>query len=555
MSSPSSPTTYASSSYFGGASPSSLDASLEGSTSEDASARLLCGSKSHGAGPTSSAWSFLGMSGTVFRTVIILCACCCFCCCIVPFFLFGVLFMPAPGVVDPGPAESTLLGFTLRGADFTMDNYVKKLLPMADAGQAKDWKAAMRTYFNSFTSADEPMIGIGPGGNTKSYYGFKTCQEKLKNLGASLKAGTMERESELALGVFNNVLWPEVGRFTLGLTTPDHAIARPYMARLFDLGEGKADGWTRQSLEDLFTDYLKDVDGFSNRNFPSDRMPADLQRPTRDITDGWYISIMTLKVLHKVALDLEISDEEIKTLAASQTWMLLVASLPGRAASSLVVWETLGKATQEVRNNFMQKYREAIKKKWPKEHWSDEKLTLLASVVADVMVTAAVPSVPLAIDIMLGYILMKDKPAALKKVDFTKESTLHTMLMEAMRMHAPVTTLPTWVTHDDGKTWEHDTINLDRAMADESVFPEPDVFKMDRHNGHLSGMAWADDAIVHNDTANPESHRCPGMQLSQAMVLAFLKAFQKTGPWEVEDDAFQMTYYGTTGFTVKKKAS
>lgn len=69
-------------------------------------------------------------------------------------------------------------------------------------------------------------------------------------------------------------------------------------------------------------------------------------------------------------------------------------------------------------------------------------------------------------------------------VDFTTEENIRSLLMEAMRFHPLVSTLPYWVKGEETSTgqgtWQHEAVCIDRALADPAVFPEPEVFLLNR---------------------------------------------------------------------------
>merc|ERR1711957_837666 len=178
---------------------------------------------------------------------------------------------------------------------------------------------------------------------------------------------------------------------------------------------------------------------------------------------------------------------------------------------------------------WMGRYKALLKKKWPElEGEDDHKLDVLASAFLDTMTQAGGRSVPLAIDLTLGYILM-----------------------ECMRFHPPVTVIPTWVREEeDSDEWHHELICVDRTCADPEVFPDPDEFRLDRNPA--CHMAWADFAYVNGDKAHPHSHGCPGKELSISMTVAFVMAYQAAGPWDVDAGKIQLNFYGTKGFKCTK---
>merc|ERR1712083_269042 len=163
-------------------------------------------------------------------------------------------------------------------------------------------------------------------------------------------------------------------------------------------------------------------------------------------------------------------------------------------------------------------------------------------------------SVPLAIDLTLGYMLSKHRPPCMNGVDFKRPENIRKLCMECMRFHPPVTVLPYWVRGSGPQEpeWVHELVCLDRALADPEVFPNPDEFLLNRSNAEAASMAWGDFAMVDNNKAHPHSHSCPGKELSLAMVTAFVMEYQNAGPWQLETSDIKFNYYGTKGFKLSK---
>mmetsp|Transcript_10352 Transcript_10352/g.11357 ORF Transcript_10352/g.11357 Transcript_10352/m.11357 type:complete len:139 (+) Transcript_10352:69-485(+) len=128
--------------------------------------------------------------------------------------------------------------------------------------------------------------------------------------------------------------------------------------------------------------------------------------------------------------------------------------------------------------------------------------------------------------------------------------------MECMRFHPVVTTLPYWIKQDvtTGQgSWQHEAVCIDRALADPAVFPDPEVFKLNRpgqdsrdESSSSNSIAWADFACVDGKINHPFAHCCPAKHLSINMVVAFVLEYHAAGPWKVVNDKIDFDYYGTT---------
>eukprot|EP00972_Heterocapsa_arctica_P076743 11319400-Heterocapsa_arctica.AAC.1 len=158
------------------------------------------------------------------------------------------------------------------------------------------------------------------------------------------------------------------------------------------------------------------------------------------------------------------------------------------------------------------------------------------------MLFAGGRSVPLATDIVMGYILTRNsnKPAGIQGVDFTKEENIRALMMESMRHYAPVTTINYWERSGLGGAWEHHCPCLHKALIDPAEFPEPKEFRLNRPGQDVVGpesnsIAWADFATVDGDDGHPDSHSCPAKDLSIEMVIAFALECQAAG-FVVEND-------------------
>jgi len=471
----------------------------------------------------------------------------------VPIIACCILCFPVP-FEGEDLEPSGCCGFRLNDAEFGTHNYFMKLGTFAKAAASKGFDGAiakfrvkLRGWFEEQTDGD-PNVGVEFQGNTEMYYSWADCRQRLTAMGSRISQELLKKENELALVVLNN----SMGKFALGFNAEAHGLVRPYLAHMFDCAEGE--GWTAQSLRTQFAVLFSELD-ILDHNLVT-RNVLDLISPSRSKT---IVTQMVLKILHSIALGMVIDDEEAEELAAMQTTDLLPTACPLRIAKSLCMTACLEKPVRRQEGEWCERYKEAILARWPTmayhggRPWTEASLNLMASAFLDAMLQAGGRSVPLAIDLVMGYILSKNRPPSLNGVNFEDETNIRALLFEAMRYHPPVTVVPTW-TRDTpySENWIHESICLDRALADEEVFPQPDVFDISRPNNEACSMAWADQALVNNDKANPNSHACPGRELSISMVIAFVKAFQAAGPWDY-DDNINFNFYGTDkGFKCQK---
>merc|ERR1712194_426252 len=115
---------------------------------------------------------------------------------------------------------------------------------------------------------------------------------------------------------------------TLGYNNDDHAFVRPYLTQMFDGGQYVS--WSLDLLRDEFAALFAKIRKIEHNLVT--RNAWDLIDPAKSKT---IIVQMVIKVLHKIALGMELSDEQAIELASLQTAQLVPASVPARLARSL----------------------------------------------------------------------------------------------------------------------------------------------------------------------------------------------------------------------------
>ena len=266
----------------------------------------------------------------------------------VPILGILILFMPVC-VYDPDSYDNVgLTQFTLNGNTFTYENYYSKLVDFMHAASTNldTWRQDYAKWFEQFTTTDKMVGTMGCG--TKMYYSYATCKEKLQQMTPRISENSLKRESQLALGVFNNVSWPEVGRFCLGLTKDDHAFVRPFLAEMFS-PNGR---WTPASLRSEFKSLFASIVTLdhNNRNGHRGKFEPFFPSKSKNVLTQW-----TLKVLHRIAFDMELTDAEAEEMAALQTVSLVTAGATSKMCSIFVFYAFFTKPTLLSRTTFIEK--------------------------------------------------------------------------------------------------------------------------------------------------------------------------------------------------------
>jgi len=457
------------------------------------------------------------------------CECCCGCVCAILVALL-VLFAFVTGTTSV-EVEST---------KFTFWNYYLPQFKYLIAGQADTY--SWNKWYRELASKQEPLVGVGPGPNTHTYYGWQDVKGILEDFAVRIRAGTMKRHNELGMTILSNDMWPETGTAVTGLTNSDHAAVRPYLGAALDGAEGawdkNCDGsscWNTAWLRHKFKERFGSLNSF-----------------TRDDL-LWMIS----SILHKVHLNLDLSDAEMKDFAAFQQQLIRVVPF-----KRTWFWEMiLGTFPKRVKQDFEDIYKAAIKQKWPEDPWKERpsELKVLASAMLDSLALIGGASVPIALDFLLALMFMEGEPGrSVRPLNLDDDAQLHNFIWETLRRYPPVSGVPRWITDDQGATWKHQIASVHQALQDPNNFPDPLEYRLGRpglnHEDSTLSIGWAEFAMVNGDVSDPNSHSCPAKQLSFRMITAFLQEFEAAGPWEVDDPIITLNSYGSSGFTLRKSS-
>mmetsp|Transcript_74115 Transcript_74115/g.131158 ORF Transcript_74115/g.131158 Transcript_74115/m.131158 type:complete len:554 (+) Transcript_74115:92-1753(+) len=426
---------------------------------------------------------------------------------------FAVNF--ASFIVDSPP-------ITMLGTDFTPNNYQVHMLDFFQAGVANDNGKAMTEWYLTGTGETEVRPGVvrqGPGPNTTTHLAFKDVENLLSQYPNKIESGILERGNELGMQILGDGAWPEVPggikSIALGQTRENHAFVRPYLANVLDNG-GWTDGWLRQQADAFFL----------NRD----------EFHSSDV--NWWVA----QLLHKIHLDLDLTDSEAKEFADYMSSIILLIPFPEATLNSFLVNTALSVGgTLAKKAEYLESLKSAIKAKYINEEFvrngDDEKINLLASVMLDSLQFAGGISVPTVINyvIALTHMANENRHDALKQIMLSADN-YEWILWETLRRYAPVAGVPSWEKQGDG--FKHVIPNLATALRDSSIFDNPLDFKQrsqeQRDLVQSTGMPWAGPAVQNYsagspDTSAPHSHNCPAQDLSLRIMKSFLAAFVAKG--------------------------
>jgi len=462
------------------------------------------------------------------------CCCCCSSCCwqvclVLVLVLCVVLFLLYTSIINDSKLQ-------IHGTEFTFWNYALPQVRYLLAGERDT--VSLTQWYKDLSDAD-PLVGVGPGPNTRTYYGYSTVKSLLQGLALRIKSGTAERSNEFGMQLLRGDMWPETGRILFGLDNSDHATVRPLLVGALDGAEKRGetcDGstcWNAEWLRHVFRKRFAGLSSFTS---------SDLQ---------W----MLVPVLHKVHLNIDLDDAEAREFADFQAALMRVIAFPRND-----FWETvLGEFPTELRERYITNYKAAIASKWPSLDWSivPVKAALLSNAMLDSMALHAGPAVSGALEHLLALLFMEGEPgsALSRPLKAQDEAGIQDLIWEVLRRFPPVAGVPYWVENKAGTAWEHEIPNLQMALQDPSVFPEPLAFRPGRpglsHANSSLSIGFADAALAGGNVSHRDSHACPGKRLTLALLQAFLQEFSAYR-WKADSTGIQLNSYSTSGFVLRK---
>jgi hypothetical protein len=396
---------------------------------------------------------------------------------------------------------------------------------------------------------DTPYVAEGIGPNTKTYFGWQEAADMLDTWGQRLQDGTMKRHNELGTALMGAGPWPTMNTISLGYPRDDHAYARPYIGKAVDGSRVEDDvpcdgswNWSHRWLREVWRERFDNTDSFGTSEM------------------AWWCT----KILHKIHLNLDLDDDECKNFINFPSCISFpgagkvgvgLGNITDRELCLIKCFTPLPCFNCKYAQTHMDKIKDALQAKYPNDDWDDYNLDRVGQMFLDSLMYAGGLSVPTILENMLAWWYSDDRPKDIDRVTAEDTDSISDFMWETIRRNPPVAGVPRWVTDDGGETWQHEIANVEQAMGDERVFPNPMEFQMGRPGLNAQdwsrSLVWADHAIVNNDTTDPDSHNCPGKQLTMDMVVAFWQEFLPYN-YTTSASGISVGYNLTSTFTLEK---
>ncbi|GMI18662.1 hypothetical protein TrLO_g4563 [Triparma laevis f. longispina] len=399
----------------------------------------------------------------------------------------------------------------------------------------------IRTYGPYFY--DESNINVDgsssdhPGEQTTSYVGWDAIDQKLRELPEKQESGEATRGNELGLLRLNTAFYPECEGETycgiaLGVTQEDHKKVRPVLDHVFG-SEGVVDG----SIGLMGNKWTRDEMRASARGFLASKNSLNVKNDA---------GVWTTMVLHKMALDIDMTESEAQAFVDFQQKAVILTPLPSFVpewfGGPLKLDETLNQKAQ-----YLKKYEEVLSlairaniasgmytssEAAGSTEWlaadDDEGIKKTAWGFLDALIFAGGLSVPGVISSGLAAYY-----TGLTGVDFDINDPLQAPLLvfESIRHSPPVLGVPYFVAGH-----RHAPLagmgGYDKTKYGEDAYD----FRIRKTLAEYKALSidWADSAQPVVD--KPWSSRiCPAKSLSYNMILSFWEAMDGTN-WYVDPD-------------------
>lgn len=362
--------------------------------------------------------------------------------------------------------------------------------------------------FCSYSTDDCATVDGFPGGNSHSELRLDEGAAEMAKIPEREVRGEIVRLGDLGYLIFNHLLWHEDwNTFPIGADIADHRKGRPVGDALMGHDSG---AWSREMIRQKAEEFFQGRESMNQR---------DMTR-------------FNTKLLHKILLNLDLTDEEEEFFNSYKGSSTVIATLPTWLSSGLRWAFGLNKARHD-REALLTKYMAAMdddtRDLYPRiEDPRDKRFA--ADLILTALTSAGGLSVPTVMGIAIG-ILHGAETYGTRVVpeDFTlTDQTVEQFVLECVRRFPVVVGFPWWSPDQEHRT----LVNLAMTLRDPRAWEAPKEFRLrplseyheQRGTGTKIGMAWAQQAIGENGLT-PDSRGCPGQDLSVVILSEFLKAY------------------------------
>jgi hypothetical protein len=390
----------------------------------------------------------------------------------------------------------------------------------ATVGFVKDMLAMKgNSYTETFCSRSKDncaTVDGYPGSFSHSELTFQKITEELPSVPEREINGSIRRLGDLGYFIFNDLLWTRDWKtFPIGADLEDHRKHRPTADLLM--------GWNSAAW---------------NKDMISDSAQAFFRGRTSIKQEDYNLWVSRL--LHKILLDIELSDADAEEFESYKGKAIAACVLPRWVASG-VSWALGIKTLQDTRDKLIAKYERAMEadKRGIIPPLEGRDRRFLADLLLTTMTSAGGLSVPSVIQLCLGILYGGDNsPLPVESRKLTKDTILP-FVFETIRRYPVVVGFPWWSADQSQRT----VMNLAMGLRDPRAWDFPEEFKLrplSEYHGKVGsgtkiGLAWAEQAKGPGDVT-ADSRGCPGQELSIVIITEFLKALLPTqSVWSVTD--------------------
>jgi len=313
--------------------------------------------------------------------------------------------------------------------------------------------------------------------------------------------------------IFNDLLWTnDWATFPIGADLEDHRKGRPVADAL--MGSNSA-AWSREVIRESAEEFFQGRESFNQR---------DLIR--------W-----NNKLLHKLMMDMDLTDEEETVFEDFKGAGTMMSTLPRWLVSTLR-WAFGVSQARTTRDELLEKYQAAFDSDTrgiiPPLEGRDKRF--MADLILTALTSAGGLSVPSAMGIAFavahgaeayGEVVFPDW----QNFEFTPRN-IEQFVLECVRRFPVVVGFPWW---DPENQSFRTVLNLAMSMRDPRAWEAPREFRLrplsEYHEptgtGTKVGVAWAQQAVGPNGLT-PDSRGCPGQELSVVILTEILRAYMPT---------------------------